>query len=272
MDTVSHPPVRLRCFLLRHPIAWNLQRATIGDDESATPTDIQTNSKLKPILEPRLEDHGQLIHDKYSVIRDDYAVPKHPIVLAHGLLGFDELRLAGPYLPGVQYWRGIREALTARGVDVITATVPPSASIEQRAEELARDIEAGAKGKDVNIIAADRLPQVYYTLNKLKVETGAFEQLTTRYMSDTFNPNTPDIPDVRYFSYGAAVEPSIWSVFRLSHMILAEAEGPNDGHLDLINWTNRVKWLAGEVMGNPRKFNAIAFYLDIADMLAKEGL
>lgn len=298
-------------------------------------------NRLKPILEPRLEDHGQLIHDKYSVIRDDYAVPKHPIVLAHGLLGFDELRLAGPYLPGVQYWRGIREALTARGVDVITATVPPSASIEQRAEELARDIEAGAKGKDVNIIAhsmggldsrymishllpqkfkvlslttiasphrgssvadyvfdqigSDRLPQVYYTLNKLKVETGAFEQLTTRYMSDTFNPNTPDIPDVRYFSYGAAVEPSIWSVFRLSHMILAEAEGPNDGlvsvassrwggengykgtlmgvsHLDLINWTNRVKWLAGEVMGNPRKFNAIAFYLDIADMLAKEGL
>lgn len=75
------------------------------------------------------------------------------MVLAHGLLGFDELRLAGPYLPGVQYWRGIREALTARGVEVITATVPPSASIEQRAEELARDIETGAKGKDVNIIA-----------------------------------------------------------------------------------------------------------------------
>ena len=69
------------------------------------------------------------------------------------MLGFDELRLAGPYLPGVQYWRGIREALTARGVEVITATVPPSGSIEQRAEELARDIEAGAKGKDVNIIA-----------------------------------------------------------------------------------------------------------------------
>lgn len=134
---------------------------------------------------------------------------------------------------------------------------------------------------------ADRLPQIYYTLNKLKVETGAFEQLTTSYMSETFNPNTPDNPDVRYFSYGAAVEPSIWSVFRLSHKILAEAEGPNDGlvsvassrwggedgykgtlmgvsHLDLINWTNRVKWLAGEVMGNPRKFNAIAFYLDIA--------
>jgi triacylglycerol lipase len=79
--------------------------------------------------------------------------PKYPVVLAHGLLGFDELRLAGRYLPGVQYWRGIKEALTARGIEVITATVPPSGSIEARAEELARDIEIGARGKDVNIIA-----------------------------------------------------------------------------------------------------------------------
>ncbi|OOQ87380.1 triacylglycerol lipase [Penicillium brasilianum] len=292
------------------------------------------------ILEPRLEDHGRVIHDQYSVVRDSYAAPKHPVVLAHGLLGFDELRLAGRYFPGVQYWRGIKEALTAQGVEVITATVPPSASIEERAEELARDIEVGARGKDVNIIASQRgldsrymisrlqpqkfkvlslttiatphrgsavadfcfdqigaelLPQIYYTLNKLNIETGAFAQLTRKYMSETFNPNTPDVDGVRYFSYGACDQPSLWSVFRLSHRILAEAEGPNDGlvsvasslwggeagykgtlvgvsHLDLINWTNRLKWLAAEVTGKPRKFNAIAFYLDIADMLANEGL
>lgn len=144
-------------------------------------------------------------------------------------------------------------------------------------------------------IGADRLPQIYYALNRLNVETGAFSQLTRKYMTETFNPNTPDVDDVRYFSYGAAVEPSIWSAFRLSHRVLAEIEGPNDGlvsvsssrwggdagykgtlmgvsHLDLINWTNRLKWLVGEVTGNKRKFNAIAFYLDIADMLAKEGL
>ncbi|KGO77160.1 hypothetical protein PITC_024020 [Penicillium italicum] len=262
-------------------------------------------------------DHGKVIVDEYSIIRDKYAAPKYPVVLAHGLLGFDELRLAGPYLPGVQYWRGIKEALTARGIEVITATVPPSASIEARAEQLARNIEAGAQGKDVNIIAhsmvrppntgssvadyvlnqigADRLPQIYYALNRLNVETGAFSQLTRKYMTETFNPNTPDMDDVRYFSYGAAMEPSIWSAFRLSHRVLAEIEGPNDGlvsvsssrwggdagykgtlmgvsHLDLINWTNRLKWIVGEVTGNKRKFNAIAFYLDIADMLAKEGL
>ena len=87
--------------------------------------------------------------------------PKYPVVLAHGLLGFNELRLAGPYFPGLQYWRGIKEALTAKGVEVITATVPPSGSIEARAKELARIIQVNARGKDVNIIAY--VPCYYYT-------------------------------------------------------------------------------------------------------------
>lgn len=38
----------------------------------------------------------------------------------HGLLGFDQLRLAGNYLPGIAYWRGITEALAANNVKVIT--------------------------------------------------------------------------------------------------------------------------------------------------------
>lgn len=79
--------------------------------------------------------------------------PNHPIILAHGLLGFDELRLAGPFLPGVQYWRGIKEALSMKGVEVITATVPPSASIEMRAEVLAETITSAARGREVNIVA-----------------------------------------------------------------------------------------------------------------------
>lgn len=72
------------------------------------------------------------------------------------------MRLAGPYFPGVQYWRGIKEALSVKGIEVITATVPPSGSIEARAEELAKDIAAGAQGKAVNIIAYVILPRFLY--------------------------------------------------------------------------------------------------------------
>ncbi|KAL2010944.1 hypothetical protein VTN00DRAFT_3662 [Thermoascus crustaceus] len=144
-------------------------------------------------------------------------------------------------------------------------------------------------------IGADRLPQIYYAFDRLNINTGAFNQLTCKYMEEEFNPNTPDVEDVRYFSYGAAFQPSFWSVFHQPHRILEEKEGPNDGlvsvasskwggensykgtligvsHLDLINWSNRLKWLVSEITGKKRKFNAIAFYLDIADMLAKEGL
>lgn len=68
-------------------------------------------------------------------------------------MGFDELKLAGSYLPGVHYWRGITEALRANGMEVITAHVPASASIEIRAAQLSENILEKAGGKSVNIIA-----------------------------------------------------------------------------------------------------------------------
>ncbi|KAG8533693.1 uncharacterized protein KY384_001434 [Bacidia gigantensis] len=282
-------------------------------------------------------DLGREIRDDYAVVRESYQVPKGPIVLAHGLLGFDELHVAGKYLPGVRYWRGITEAFRKNGIEVITASVPASASIEERAVKLGRDIEQKAHGMSVNIIAhsmggldarymisrlkppnvkvlslttvasphrgsyvADyifdqigpqRLPSIYKVLDKLSLETGAFRQLTSKYMKNTFNPATPDLEGVKYFSYGAAATPAPFSAFRQSHHLLFALEGPNDGlvsvnssrwgqyqgtlmevsHLDLINWTNRFRWLFWQMMGNKRNFNAIALYLDIAEMLAREG-
>ncbi|KAK4997194.1 lipase 2 [Elasticomyces elasticus] len=121
--------------------------------------------------DPRISEIDRIIEDEYAAVKDKYGTsppcksntkpannaraeaPKNPIILAHGLLGFDELRIAGTVLPGIHYWRGITEALAAKGVEVITATVPASGSIEMRAKKLGEDIEAKAKGKSVNIIA-----------------------------------------------------------------------------------------------------------------------
>jgi hypothetical protein len=116
------------------------------------------------------------------------------------------------------------------------------------------------------------------------METGAFKQLTCEYMADSFNPRTPDDESVRYYSYGASFEPHLLSLFRKSHRVIKHLEGPNDGlvsvnssrwgtycgtlnnvnHLDLINWTNRLRWYFWKLTGKKRNFNAIAFYLDIA--------
>ncbi|THV71829.1 alpha/beta-hydrolase [Aureobasidium pullulans] len=286
--------------------------------------------------DPRLKDEvGDLvIEDQYAILREKYDTPKNPIILAHGLMGFEELNIIPKaVLPGIQYWRGIREALAAKGIEVITATVPASGSIEARAQKLSEDIHKKAKGKSVNIIAgldsrymisqlkpanvkvlslttiatphrgssfADvmfswigptNIPKLYTMLEFFGFETGAFSQLTQSYMSQTFNPKTPDREGISYYSYGANVNPRFWSMFRQSHRIIQKLEGENDGlvsvesakwgtykgtlkdvsHLDMINWTNRLRWFLWELTGNKRNFNAIAFYLDIADMLAKEG-
>jgi triacylglycerol lipase len=245
----------------------------------------------------------------------------------------------------------------------MTASVPPSSSIQDRAAKLRDDIEAFSfptpssngkgrgrgekKGEDekpgVNIIAhsmggldarymathlpprniniksvttiatphrgshlADflvtpssaagmlHLPKLYGLIGRVGLGTQAFGQLTRAHMIGDFNLSVPDMPDVRYFSYGASVteEPKLLSPFRQPWRIIQDVEGPNDGlvsvessrwgtykgtlvgvsHLDLINWTNRVRWTVREMMGMRKPFNAIAFYLDIADMLAKEGL
>ncbi|KAI1270776.1 alpha/beta-hydrolase [Xylariaceae sp. FL1019] len=269
------------------------------------------NSKETDEEDPRLKHIGRRIDDDYKQVRDHYATPKYPIVLAHGLLGFAELRLIpGGWLPAIHYWRGITDAMEANGIKVITTAVPPSASIEHRAEALARGIADAAGGENVNIIAhsmggldarymishlqprnvkvqslvtvatphhgssfadfliheigPERLPSIYKFIRGVGMQTDAFEQLTSTYMNEKFNPYTPDDPDVRYFSYGAMMErPPLFSPFRQSHSIMSRVDGPNDGlvsvasaqwgsykgtlvgvsHLDLINWTNRLKWM-----------------------------
>ncbi len=279
------------------------------------------------------------------------ATPKYPIVLAHGLFGFSELRLV-PRLPAVQYWHGIQDALRASGATVYATSVPPSSSIAVRAARLAEGIAAAQQQQSstssttppppVNIIAhsmggldarymisqllphsdvrvaslttiatphrgspvadylvdADsqsplHLPRLYHLLARAGLGTEAFEQLTTRYMASTFNPSTPDAAGVRYFSYGAATPPPpLLGVFRPPWRVVRDAEGANDGlvsvassrwgdyrgtlvgvsHLDLINWSNRMRWALRAMMGMRRTFNAVAFYMDIADMLAREKL
>ncbi|KAL7266935.1 lipase 2 [Rhizina undulata] len=258
----------------------------------------------KPSDDPRLRDLGRTLSDEYAVIRKNYRArtPKNPIVLVsaythfttavldnlapghcHGLLGFDEIRLAGNYLPSIKYWRGITEALKANGVDVIIGTVPASGSIEDRAAALAEDIEAGAKvatphrGSSfadycLEFIGKHRLPRVYKAAESLGMQTGAFQQLTTTYMEDVFNRQVRNDDSVRYFSFGATTQPSLLSMFRLSHGIIEKLEGPNDGlvsvrsarwgvykgtlvgpsHLDIINWTNRLKWMIAEATGGRR--------------------
>ena len=117
------------------------------------------------------------------------------------------------------------------------------------------------------------MPKIYKVMEAFGMETGAFAQLTREYMTEVFNPATPDVEGVKYFSYGASLNPTIWSIFAYSHVVIKKLErADNDGlvsvssakwgvykgtltgvsHLDLINWTNRLKWMFFQLTGTTK--------------------
>ena len=74
-----------------------------------------------------------------------------PIVLAHGLFGFDRLRVGSWVL--VDYFHAIPTALRQAGNRVIVARVTPTAGIARRAEQLKALIERESPGEPVHILA-----------------------------------------------------------------------------------------------------------------------
>lgn len=77
------------------------------------------------------------------------ARPRFPVVLAHGLFGFDAIGVGGFKQ---DYFRGVVAHLRGLGVEVQVPAVPPAASIATRAEALAEAVRA-LPAKKVNIIA-----------------------------------------------------------------------------------------------------------------------
>jgi triacylglycerol lipase len=163
--------------------------------------------------------------------------PRHPVVLAHGLLGFDEIRI-GRSRHG--YFRGVSERLRREGCIVHASRVAGTASIAARAAELAAFVEAlparrvnvvahsmggldaryaiaklGLAGKVASLVTvgtphlgtpvADvgaglaRRARAWSALARLGVDVGAFHDLTTARMVE-FNAAVPDARGVLYAS------------------------------------------------------------------------
>lgn len=82
-----------------------------------------------------------------------YIAPRAPIVLCHGLYGFDKIGPDALPLLQVQYWGGIENALAKLGAKVIVTKVPSTGSILERAQTLHAILKSILEGKDVNFIA-----------------------------------------------------------------------------------------------------------------------
>src|SRR3954453_11519957 len=73
-----------------------------------------------------------------------------PIVLAHGLFGFNQIGLGRLTLAA--YFRGIPEWLRASGNQVLVTKVPPIAGIEARAKRLGEQIATAFPDESVHVI------------------------------------------------------------------------------------------------------------------------
>ncbi len=112
--------------------------------------------------------------------------------------------------------------------------------------------------------------------------------VTTDYMINTFNPNTPDASGVYYQSWAAKAKTAAPSVvLEPSWLILLAYEGANDGlvSVDSAKWGNfrgveDGAWyspgcdhfnIVGQPFGITPGFNANEFYIDVVKDLKKRG-
>lgn len=113
---------------------------------------------------------------------------------------------------------------------------------------------------------------------------GSVEQLTRRYITETFNPKVPDLESIPYYSYSAAVgkgtDHPINMVSRYQNSHIYEQEGINDGmvsvasatwgeHIDTGHLTHLEQMNLG--VKEERRPHFEAFWLDVLQTLKQKG-
>jgi triacylglycerol lipase len=76
---------------------------------------------------------------------------RHPVVLVHGLFGFDTFKVAG--WEAMSYFRGIGESLKSKGLRVAAPRLSPTAGVAARAQQLVDFIRLTVPQEKVHLIA-----------------------------------------------------------------------------------------------------------------------
>jgi triacylglycerol lipase len=114
-------------------------------------------------------------------------------------------------------------------------------------------------------------------LEAIGFKTKAYKELTTKYMTEVFNPLTPDVPSVQYYSYAGNQDPKfIFPSLLVPYKVILDREGPNDGLVSVrsAKWGNFKGTIDADHLderGWLTTFDAKKFYESIAKDLKLEG-
>jgi triacylglycerol lipase len=103
---------------------------------------------LSATVEPHAKSGAIVLH-KPRALEPIAGLTRYPLVLVHGMFGFEAVRVGGQQH---QYFRGIRARLETLGNRVHVVRLPVAAGIRTRAAELARQVESLGVGR-VNLVA-----------------------------------------------------------------------------------------------------------------------
>jgi triacylglycerol lipase len=205
-------------------------------------------------------------------------IPKlrSPVVLVHGLLGFNRLELGGATF--ANYFRGIPELIEVAGNRVLIPALSPTESVETRAKQLKDFITQHVGNEPVHLVAhsmggldsrymISRLDMgervltlttlgtphrgtsfadwgvstlariVKPLLDTIGMPTQAFYDLT-RARCKAFNEAVPDAAKVRYFSVAGKHDGHFLHLeYLLPYQIILKEEGDNDGLVSVTSAT-----------------------------------
>jgi triacylglycerol lipase len=228
---------------------------------------------------------------------------RHPVVLAHGVLGFDEIAVGGRRH---RYFRNIADGLHSLGAEFHHPRVPATGAVAERAEHLA-ELVRSLPCERVNVIAHSMGGlDARYAISRLGLE-GRVASLVTvgtphlgtpladlalkgipvsavRALSDLtisalerFNREVPDVEGIAYRSVAAhsdllETNPLLWP----SHAYLSQKAGPNDGLVPASSqrWGTVIREVEADhwaQIGWSSRFDAVALYADLIRELVALG-
>jgi triacylglycerol lipase len=201
---------------------------------------------------------------------------RNPIVLVHGLMGFDAIRIGRFRIRG--YFPGIEDSMRAAGNRVHCARLSPTAGIPHRADQLKAFLDRVSPSDPIHLIAhsmggldarymVSRLDMADRVLSLTTIATphrgspfadwgtrklGRFAKPVFRFLGvpdqafydlttdgcHAFNAEVPDMPAVRYFSVAGRCSLAwLGPEWLIPHEITRRAEGPNDGFVSVSSAT-----------------------------------